>query len=70
MIILITALTTIGNAQLAPKLTDKVRASVTITRGHEISSRTWNPISKPSQREVLKKEKDGRTILLRLTEFE
>lgn len=68
MIILIAALTSIGDAK--PKPIYNARASVTITRGSEISSRTWKPDSKPSQREILKKEKDGRTVLIRLTEYE
>ena len=70
MIILIAALTMIGDAQPTAKLAHKARVSVTIARGHEISSRTWSPASQPAQREIIKKEKDGRTVRIRLTEFE
>jgi len=70
MIILLAALTTIGNAEPTPKLAHKVRASARIVRGREISSKTWNPMSQPAQREIIKQEKDGRRLVIRLTEFE
>jgi hypothetical protein len=70
MIILIAVLTMVSDAQPTPKLVRNARASVTIARGSEISSKTWKPASRPSQREILKREKDGRTVLLRLTEHE
>lgn len=70
MIILIAALATIGNSVPTPKLAHVARASVTIVRGREISSRTWKPSSQPAQREIIRTEKDGRPILIRLTEFE
>lgn len=70
MIILLAALATIGNAEPTPKLAHKARASITIVRGREISSRTWKPILQPAQREIIIKEKDGRPSLIRLTEFE
>lgn len=70
MIILIAALTTIGDAEPKPKLALRARVSVTIAHGREISSRTWSPVSQPSQREIIKKEKDGRTVRIRLTEFQ
>jgi hypothetical protein len=70
MIILIAVLTMISDAPPRPRVSRNARASVTIARGGEISSRTWNPVSKPSQREVLNKEIDGRIVLIRLTEYE
>ncbi len=38
--------------------------------GHAASALHWKPRSQANQREVLKIEKDGRVVLLRLTEFE
>ena len=70
MIILLAALTTIGDADPTPRLAHKARASVTIVRGREISSRSWNPVSQPFQREIIKVEKDGQHLVIRLTEFE
>ena len=70
MIILLAALATIGNAEPTPKLALEARASITIVRGREISSRTWSPSSHPAQREIIRTEKDGRPVLIRLTEFE
>ncbi len=70
MIILLAALTAAINGKPAPRVDHEVRVRATIIRGHEISSWTWNPSSHPAQREIVKKEKDGRTVLIRLTEFE
>ena len=70
MIILLAALTTIGSADPTPRLAHKVRASARIIRGREISSRSWNPVSQPAQREIIKKERDGQRLVIRLTEFE
>lgn len=70
MIILLAALTTIGIGAPAPKIAREGQAIVTIVEGREISSRSWMPSSQPSQREIIKTEKDGRPTLIRLTEFE
>lgn len=70
MIILLAALTAIVSGKSTLQVNHEVRVSAAIIRGHEISSKTWKTGSQPSQREIIKKEKDGRTILIRLTEFE
>lgn len=74
MIILLAALTTVGNAIPAPRVTRDVQARVTIIRGREISAKTWSKAwkssSQPAQREIIRIEKDGRPTLIRLTEFE
>ena len=70
MIILLAALTAIANAAPTRSAADTLRARATIVRGGEVSSKNWNPDSHPAQRELIKKEKDGQTILIRLTEFE
>lgn len=70
MIILLAALTAIDNGEPTPKVEPSARASARIVRGREISSRSWNPDSQLSQREIIRKEKDGQRILIRLTEFE
>jgi len=70
MIILILALAAAVIAEPNPKLVHSVRVNAKIVHGQEISSRNWKPDSRPNQREIVKIEKDGRAILLRLTEFE
>ena len=70
MIILIAALTATTNPAPAPEAAEALRARATIVRGGEISATNWNPGLHPTQRELIKKEQDGRTILIRLTEFE
>lgn len=70
MIILLAALSANVSGKPTSQVDRKVQVSATIIRGHEISSKTWKPSSQPAQREIIKQEKDGRTILIRLTEFE
>ena len=70
MIILLAALAASANPAPARKASEPVRVSARIVHGGEVSSRSWKPGTGPAQREMLKKEKDGRTILIRLTEFE
>lgn len=70
MIVLLVALTAIANPAPTHKVSENIRVSATIIRGSEVSSQTWKPALQPAQREIIKKEKDGRTILIRLTEFE
>ena len=45
-------------------------ATVNIRRGGVINAVRWKPAENPSQRQVTYIEADGRTIVLRLTEFE
>lgn len=52
------------------KVEPRARATVTILRPHKASPETWDPISNRTQKEVIRKEKDGSSIRLRLTEFE
>ena len=70
MIILLAALTATSNPASTSKAAEALRARATIVRGGEVSSKNWNPGLHPTQRELIKKEQDGRTILIRLTEFE
>ena len=67
---LLLALALAGPVQPPPRPDSTVRATASIVRGHESSSRTWNPASHPSQREIVKDEKDGRRVVIRLTEYE
>lgn len=46
------------------------RAKVTILRPHKASPETWEPAINRSQKEIIRKEKDGSSVRLRLTEFE
>ncbi|MES2902946.1 MAG: hypothetical protein V4696_02055 [Pseudomonadota bacterium] len=70
MIILLAALATIGNPDVTPTVRRDAQAKVTIVRGTEISPRTWKPGVQPAQREIVRTEKDGRTTLIRVTEFQ
>ncbi len=46
------------------------RVSVTVLNPHRASSDGWKPAARRNQREIVKKEKDGRSVLIRVTEFE
>lgn len=48
----------------------RARVSINILQPHRASPSTWNPATRPNQREIVKKEPDGRQVRLRLTEFE
>lgn len=58
----------IGSIPVKPS--NQARAAVTILRPYVASPQSWEPRSKPNQREVVIREKDGRQTRLRLTEFE
>ena len=70
MIILLALLAAADKDETPPRPAHEVLVRVAIVRGSEISQRTWKPGSQAGQREIIKKESDGRTILIRLTEFE
>ena len=46
------------------------RVQIRVLRAHKASPETWDPAGKPGQKEVIRKEKDGSVVRLRLTEFE
>ena len=46
------------------------RVSIRIARPHRASADSWDPASRPNQRETVKQEPDGTRQRLRLTEFE
>ncbi len=58
------------NVVLQVQVIENVQAKGRVISGHEASARHWKPESQANQREVVKIEKGGRTVLLRLTEFE
>lgn len=70
MILLLIAMSGIDTPASKAAPSRRVEVSVRVLQGHEISRRTWTPHSTTSQRECIKTEKDGRKVLLRLTEFE
>lgn len=70
MIILYALLGAIAANESKTTRTPDARAVVVIVQGSEISPRTWKPATRPSQREITIKEKDGRRVLVRLSEFE
>lgn len=70
MIILFAAFNLIAADVSTPVPTRGAQASVAIVRGSEMSSKTWKPATQSAQREIVRIEKDGRRVLIRLTEFE
>jgi hypothetical protein len=70
MIILLAALSSIAADLSKAMPAREARASVVIVRGSEVSSKTWKPATQPSQRVIIRIEKDGQQVLIRLTEFE
>ena len=53
-----------------PEFGSWARATITIIRGEAITANNWDPASNASQRQTVRTDPDGRSILLRLTEFE
>lgn len=53
-----------------PRARATARASITILQPHRASAETWNPRTRPAQRETVRTGADGRPVRLRLTEFE
>lgn len=70
MVLLLLALSAADPGPAPVKVEERARASVTILRSHQASPQTWNPASRPDQREILKKEHGGDEVRLRLTEFQ
>lgn len=70
MLISLAVLFTTSAPALAPDSRALARAAVTIRRGEAINEMRWRPAENPSQRQVSYVEAGGRTIVLRLTEFE
>ena len=70
MVFVYCAFLSAASGSLLPKVEQRARASVTIIRPHRASSSSWNPTTRRDQKEIVKKEPDGRSVLLRLTEFE
>ncbi|HET9398778.1 MAG TPA: hypothetical protein VFO45_08175 [Sphingomicrobium sp.] len=52
------------------RVVQQARATIVVLQPYQASVRTWDPVSSPNQREVLKIEPDGKVVRLRLTEFE
>lgn len=48
----------------------RAEARIRILNPHKASPQTWDPAAKRNQREIVRAEKDGSRLLLRLTEFE
>ena len=46
------------------------RATGVIVRGQTISAQSWDPANNAAQRQIVRKETDGRLTVLRITEFE
>lgn len=53
-----------------PNAVSRGRATVVIIRGQTISARSWDPANNAAQRQIVRKETDGRLTVLRITEFE
>lgn len=70
MVFIHCALLSAAAGSFPPKVEAHARASVTILQPHRASSASWNPSVRRDQKVIVKKERDGTSILLRLTEFE
>ena len=68
--ILLAILASAAKAPEPPKVERRARATVTVVAGREISASGWKPEKDASQREVVHVEPDGRTVTLRLVEFQ
>lgn len=70
MVLLLAILSAASASPPPVRVEQRARASVTIVRPHRASSDSWNPVDRPNQREIVKKEPDGSAVRIRLTEFE
>jgi hypothetical protein len=70
MLLLFLALSAAPANPAPVKVEHRARTSVTILRAHQASPQTWDPVARPNQREMTKKEADGEEVRLRLTEFQ
>jgi hypothetical protein len=70
MVVLYCALLLAAGEPVPPRAVQRATMSVTILRPHRASAESWDPLARRDQKEIVKKERDGTTILLRLTEFE
>jgi hypothetical protein len=52
------------------KVQQQARVSITILQAHRASQASWDPATRPNQREMMQKEQGGAEVRLRLTEFE
>lgn len=62
----------LSSATSAPPVKAEARAvaRIRILNPHKASQESWDPAAKPNQKEILRTEKDGSQVRLRLTEFE
>jgi hypothetical protein len=70
MVLLLAVLSAAAASPPAVRAEQSARASITILTPHRATAHSWDPPSRPNQREMVKKEPDGRQVRLRLTEFE
>jgi hypothetical protein len=70
MVFIHCALLSAAAGSLPPKVEAQARASITILRPHRANAESWNPSARRDQKVIVKKERDGTSVLLRLTEFE
>lgn len=52
------------------KAEQRAHVSVRILNPYRASAAGWKPAVRRNQREIMKREKDGTSLLIRLTEFE
>ena len=70
MVVLYCILLSAADVPAPPKAEQRARASVTIVRPHRASAESWDPSARRDQKEIVKRDRDGTIIRLRLTEFE
>ena len=70
MAFLLALMLSAANSPTPAKAELRARVQITILRSHRASPETWDPAGNPNQKEVIRTEKDGSSVRLRLTEFE
>lgn len=70
MVLVFAAIAAAATNPPPPRVGQSARASIMVLRPHRASAETWEPLSRPNQREIVKREADGSQQRLRLTEFE
>lgn len=59
-----------ANGPPPARVEHRAQVQIRVLRPHRASAESWDPAGNPSQKEVIRKEKDGSPVRLRLTEFE
>lgn len=70
MVLLLCAFLSATPTSEPAKAEHRARASVRIINPYRASAEGWKPAARRNQREIMKREIDGSSFLIRVTEFE